>query len=186
MYSFTMMMFPSRILNPRIRPFMSAQSTSHSHSPPSNDSHGWLDSFAISMSVICAVHCLVTPFLVAVLPVLASTFWVHESFHLWMLALVVPLAILSLYLGCRKHKRKLVLVLGAIGVTLLTGVAGYETFHHSAQVMEGHAHCAHCLAKGAGKLLNGATLTNVAGAGILAFAHVHNFMLCRQADCCHD
>jgi hypothetical protein len=42
------------------------------------------------MVVICGIHCLVTPLLLVALPILATTFWVDQNFHLWMLLLVLP------------------------------------------------------------------------------------------------
>ena len=78
-------------------------------------SHGWLDKLAISMSVICAVHCLVTPLIVTLLPIISTTFWVHENFHLWMVFLVVPTTTAAVFMGCRKHKDKPVAALSALG-----------------------------------------------------------------------
>ena len=75
--------------------------------------HGWLDSLAISMSLICAVHCLLTPVLIALLPIISTTFWVHENFHLWMVFLVVPTTSLAVFMGCRQHKDKFVAMLGS-------------------------------------------------------------------------
>ncbi|MDF7801223.1 MerC domain-containing protein [Pontiellaceae bacterium B1224] len=146
------------------------------HSP----SHGWLDSCAIGMSVICGIHCMVTPVLIAVLPVLASTFWVHKDFHLWMLALVVPMAAFSLFVGCRKHKSKMVMGLGLTGLGCLVSVAVYESFFHAVS----GAHCALCAQEEAGSLLNPATLVNLVGAAFLTAAHTRNFLLCRKEKCC--
>jgi hypothetical protein len=56
---------------------------------------GWFDLFAVVMSMICAVHCLVTPIIIGVLPMLATTFWSDQHFHLWMLVLVVPTAVIT-------------------------------------------------------------------------------------------
>jgi len=148
--------------------------------------HGFLDSFAIAMSVICAIHCMVTPILVAVLPVVTSTFWVHKDFHLWMLLLVVPMAAISLFIGCRKHKSRLVMVLGMIGLGFLVSVAVYESLFHSTLVLQEHTHCAHCAQRGSGNMLNLTTMANVVGAVFLTCAHTRNFLLCRRAKCCHD
>jgi len=52
--------------------------------------HGWLDTLAVGMSLLCAVHCLLTPVLLVFLPILGGTFWVSNNFHLWMLLLVLP------------------------------------------------------------------------------------------------
>jgi hypothetical protein len=78
-----------------------------------------LDRIAISMAVICGIHCLVTPVLLVALPILATTFWVDENFHLWMILLVIPTTSLALWSGCRRHKDKWVLAAGAMGLGIL-------------------------------------------------------------------
>mgnify|MGYP003985683381 FL=1 len=71
------------------------------------------------MAVICGIHCLVTPVLLVALPILATTFWVNENFHLWMILLVIPTTSLALWSGCRRHKDKWVLAAGAMGLGIL-------------------------------------------------------------------
>ena len=152
---------------------------------PYSQPSGWLDSFAIGMSVICAIHCMVTPVLVAVLPVVASTFWVHKDFHLWMLLLVVPMAGISLFLGCRKHKSKGVMVLGIIGLIFLISVAANESLNHSSLVQQGDIYCLHCTQCETKGLFDPTTLANILGAIFLTGAHTRNFLLCRKAKRCH-
>lgn len=96
--------------------------------------HGWLDTLAISVSVVCAVHCLVTPVLIIALPVLAATFWVDENFHLWMIGLVLPTSAVAVFLGCRRHKDRAVLALSVMGLVLLTAIAVYESAAHAGGV----------------------------------------------------
>jgi hypothetical protein len=43
---------------------------------------GWLDKLAISMAVLCAIHCLIVPVLIVAVPLISTTFFVHENFHL--------------------------------------------------------------------------------------------------------
>ncbi len=71
------------------------------------------------MAVICGIHCLVTPVLLVALPILATTFWVDENFHLWMILLVIPTTSLALWSGCRRHKDQWVLAAGAMGIGIL-------------------------------------------------------------------
>ena len=52
--------------------------------------------------------------LIALLPIISTTFWVHENFHLWMVFLVCPS--LAVFMGCRKHKNKMVVFLSTLGV----------------------------------------------------------------------
>lgn len=147
-------------------------------------SYGWLDSLAVGMSMICAVHCLLTPVLVVFLPILATTFWVHQDFHMWMIVFVVPTTSAAIFMGCRKHKDRLVLVLSLLGLSLLVSVASYETLFHS-ELVQQHAHCPHCASRGSGAFLTVSTIVNVLGGMLLASAHVRNFLLCRRSHCTH-
>ena len=149
-------------------------------------SYGWFDSLAISISMICAVHCLLTPVLVVFLPIIATTFWVHEDFHMWMILFVVPTTSAAVFMGCRKHKDKAVLILSTIGLTFLVSIAVYETMFHSNLALQEHAHCAQCAARSRGNFLAASTLVNVLGGILLASAHVRNYLLCRQSNCTHD
>ena len=147
-------------------------------------SHAWLDSLAIGMSVLCAIHCLVTPLIVVFLPVLASTFWAHKNFHLWMILLVVPTTAMAMFLGCRKHKDKLMLALGGVGLTILTAVALYEAMSHAPLGLQESSLCSQCTQCESGNLLTRTTLANITGAVFLTSAHVRNFLFCRKANCC--
>ena len=62
-----------------------------SHPSDSCSNFLWLDRLGVGMALICAVHCLLTPVLIVLLPIIASSFWVDSEFHLWMLLMVVPL-----------------------------------------------------------------------------------------------
>ncbi|MEM1212609.1 MAG: MerC domain-containing protein [Planctomycetota bacterium] len=96
---------------------------------------GWLDSLAIGASVVCAVHCLVTPVVLVALPVIATTVWVDANFHLWMLGLVLPTSTAAVFLGCRKHQDKAVVGLCLAGLAVLTAMALYESSAHAAEVL---------------------------------------------------
>lgn len=153
-------------------------------------SHGWLDTVAIGISVTCAVHCLLTPVLIIALPVLATTAWVQQDFHLWMMLLVLPTSGTAVLLGCRRHKDKAVLLLSILGLGLLAFVAVGEAVSYSSQSMTDSAHCAHCSTTDcdgteSGPPITGSMILNLFGAVLLSSAHVRNFLLCRRASCTH-
>jgi phosphoglycerol transferase MdoB-like AlkP superfamily enzyme len=148
--------------------------------------HGWLDSLAISMSVICAVHCLLTPLLIALLPIISTTFWVHENFHLWMVFLVVPTTSLAVFMGCRKHKDKLVAALSITGLAFILFIAVYQYIFHAGHPLDANGICTSCTHHGSGSFLNLTTILNSVGGLFLACAHFRNFKLCRKADCNHS
>lgn len=149
-------------------------------------SHGWLDSLAISMSIICAVHCLVTPVLVVVFPILTTTFWVDSNFHLWMLFFVLPTTSIAMFLGCRKHRDKLVIGLSAIGLICLFSTLIYESFIYADALLQ-HSHvCDKCAGDSQRGYLNATTIVNILGGLFLASGHVRNYYLCRRLKCTHD
>ena len=80
---------------------------------------GVTDKFAISLSLMCAIHCLATPLLLALLPSLAALQLDSEAFHVWLAVAVIPTSIYALTLGCKQHKRYQLLVLGSTGLVLL-------------------------------------------------------------------
>ena len=71
---------------------------------------GVIDKLAISMALLCAIHCLIVPILIVAVPLINTTFFVHKDFHLWMLVAVFPTTLASILMGCRKHKDKVVFV----------------------------------------------------------------------------
>ncbi|MGB1128354.1 MAG: MerC domain-containing protein [Opitutales bacterium] len=153
-------------------------------------SHGLLDHLAIGMAAVCAVHCLLTPILVMALPIIATSFFVHEDFHLWMLLLVLPTTGFAIFMGCRQHKDKWVASMSAIGLSILIAALVHERMHHAVHA-EAAAHAAHCescardLSEEPIPMHAGAWL-NTMGGLFLAGAHVRNFRLCRKSRCNHE
>ena len=146
-------------------------------------SFAWLDSIAIGMSMLCAVHCLLTPVLIVSLPIVATTFWVHQDFHLWMILFVVPTTSAAVFMGCRIHKDKMVLFLSILGLGFLVSVAGYETWYYIERLPAEASVCPHCLAKQEGNIFKSMTIFNVIGGVFLASAHTRNYFLCRASKC---
>ncbi len=83
----------------------------------------WVERAAVSASLLCLVHCLALPFLLAALPALATIVPVSESFHLWVLAFAVPASAIALLSGMTRHGTTWLLVPGAIGLALLASGA---------------------------------------------------------------
>lgn len=125
---------------------------------------GTLDKFAVSASALCAVHCLSLPLLLGVFPALGATFFGQEAFHVLLLWFVIPLSVVSLSMGCRKHKSWAVAILGLAGLAILCLAA---FFGHD---VLGEA---------------GERIATLLGATIIAVAHLRNYTLCRQVACDH-
>ena len=121
-----------------------------------------VDRAAIGLSLVCVIHCLLTPVAIAMIPALGATFLEDETFHYAVLFLVLPTSLFALTLGCRKHGHFKVLMTGLLGlfVLFLVPILGEEA---------------------TGEL--GERVLTVVGAAIIAYAHVRNFRLCRQRDC---
>lgn len=78
-----------------------------------------IDKVGMFSSATCAVHCILLPFLITILPLYGLSFIVDESFEIAMLLLSIILAILSLCLGYKTHKNKKMFFLFSAGISLL-------------------------------------------------------------------
>ena len=91
------------------------------------------DKIAISLSVLCAIHCFATPMLIVFLPSMAGLLIEPELLHMWLAAGVLPISAFALTLGCKKHRKLRVLALGTVGLTfmLIAVVSGSLGFGES-------------------------------------------------------
>ncbi len=78
------------------------------------------DRLGISASILCVLHCLLTPFLVLLTP-FASGFLSDKWFHIMIAVIVFPVALWALLNGYRRHHLPRVLVLGGIGLAFIVG-----------------------------------------------------------------
>jgi hypothetical protein len=124
---------------------------------------GKLDGLALVLSAVCLVHCLALPVTLTLLPTLAAGVLEHDDFHRLMLYVGLPTSLMAFGIGCRRHRRLDVAVLGGTGLALLV----FATY----AVHDWH-----------GELERYIT---VAGGLILAAAHILNFRACRRSDCDH-
>jgi FtsH-binding integral membrane protein len=121
------------------------------------------DKTAISLSLACTIHCLVLPLIAVFLPSFIAIPLQDEAFHMWMIIGVVPVSAYALTMGCKKHKRYKILLVGSIGLLILSVVA-----------FLGHELLGEDLEK---------TFT-VIGAIIIAVAHIWNYRLCQHQNMC--
>jgi hypothetical protein len=116
-------------------------------------SSDWVERTALAASLACLMHCLMLPLLFAALPVLSSLLPIPEAFHLWMVAVAVPLSSFALMTGQVQHGARLPLIIGLSGLVLLA--AGAILFGN----------------------MQAETPVTVAGSAALAWAHVANWRL---------
>ena len=117
------------------------------------------DKFAVGLSAMCMIHCLLLPTLIVLLPSLAALNLEDEIFHLWMVIVVVPISLFALTMGCNRHKNYKIMFVGSIGliVLVLTAILGHDFLTESLEK----------------------TFT-VIGALVIAGAHIWNYRLCRK------
>lgn len=86
----------------------------------------FIDRAGISISGICAVHCLVTPVLLATIPSIGGMFS-HLWIHIVILALATPVAI---YAFVFQGENKKITAIAVCGLLLLFLAVGMEIFAH--------------------------------------------------------
>ncbi len=76
-----------------------------------------LDRFGATGSIVCALHCALTPLLLAAIPSLGLSVWLGDGFERGFVMFVTVLGLFSLIWGYRRHR-----VFRALGM-LLFGLA---------------------------------------------------------------
>ena len=122
----------------------------------------WADRAAIGLSGLCAMHCLLLPVAITLVPAVGGLGLADEAFHLWMVVVVIPISIYALLSGCRQHKRFSVPVLGFTGLAVL--VAALVFGHDLGEF--------------------GERAFTLVGALLIAWSHMVNFRLCQAQPSC--
>lgn len=124
-----------------------------------------MDTAAVVLSGVCMLHCLALPIALTILPIVNVTLLDESTFHLIMMTVILPVSVIALSIGCRQHKDRLTLVLGSVGLVILTLTA---IFGHDLLGLTGER-----------------IVTSIGGL-ILAAAHIQNYRCCRDDDCAHE
>jgi len=122
-----------------------------------------IDKFAISLSGVCLMHCLLAPVLVTLTPIFTLSAVAEDIlFHQLMLWIVLPTSMVALFLGCRKHRLFSIAATGLLGILILVIVAffGHEFFGSVAEKIA----------------------TSIGGL-ILAGSHYLNYRACQTITC---
>ena len=123
----------------------------------------YTDKFAIGLSMLCAIHCLLLPLLLVALPSISALQLQNEAFHFWMLAAVIPTSIYALTIGCKKHQRYRLLSWGISGLILMLMAVFFG----------------HYIAGESGE-----KILTLLGAILVVVAHWGNFRRCQQNKSC--
>lgn len=81
--------------------------------------HLYLDVLGVGASSLCAVHCLLMPLIVALLPMCGLRFLHEEAIHPFLAGFVVFFALTSIVPGYRKHRECATLMSMAVGLSLV-------------------------------------------------------------------
>lgn len=96
------------------------------------------DRVGAAASFLCAIHCALLPFVLALLPILGLEFLADHRFERGFVMFACALALLALVRGYRRHQGRLPLMLAAPGLALLllgvTFAENYSIVLHSVLV----------------------------------------------------
>ena len=127
-----------------------------------------IDNLGITISSICAVHCVLLPMIFLIAP---YSFLASHEFHEALIYFILPCAVVSFVLGCRKHKDTRVAIMGTLGIILLGSALLLHDVHHSDQHNE--------------ELTT--ELITICGSVFLVDSHLTNRKLCiQEAYSCHE
>ncbi len=153
------------------------------------------DRIGVVASVLCAIHCAVTPFLLLLLPTFGRA-WSHPATHWGMALLVVPLAGFMMSSGYKEHRCKWIVGVGTLGIAFV--LAG-----SAAPYLEGLPQPAAETAKAGGHVCSdgccpslhrtadagwhlhvpSASILTTLGGAMLIVTHIGNLRLCRCGVC---
>ena len=125
-----------------------------------------VDGIAISLSFLCALHCLFVPSFVILAPSFLSLAFDNEFIHYLILVLAVPISIFALSIGYKTHKNLSMFLIGFLGLSILL----FALFYGNSVFGE-----------------TGEKGLTLLGSIIVASAHFRNLKVCKKLDCeCHD
>ena len=124
------------------------------------------DKFAISVSIICTMHCFFVPSFLVLFSSFESIQYNNELIHSIFLLVTVPISLFALILGFINHKKSSFFFMGIAGLIILI--------------------LALILGEGIlGEM--GEKLVTLIGSIIIVFSHYKNYQTCIHIECsCHD
>jgi peptidoglycan/LPS O-acetylase OafA/YrhL len=127
----------------------------------STDMQKIIDNLGITISAVCAIHCVFLPVLFLLAP---YSFLASHEFHEVLIYFIIPSALVAFVMGCRKHGDKLVAIMGSAGILLLIIALSMHNILHTGQHSEEFL---------------GIVIT-ISGSVLLIFSHLRNRKLCMQ------
>lgn len=87
----------------------------HSELEKNDKLHKKVDRIGIIASVLCAIHCALTPVLLIALPTFGKA-WAHPATHWGMAIIVIPVVVFMMKKGIQQHGKKWILGVGSFGI----------------------------------------------------------------------
>tara|TARA_X000000950_G_scaffold78450_1_gene98615 strand:- start:778 stop:1185 length:408 start_codon:yes stop_codon:yes gene_type:complete len=125
------------------------------------------DKFAGTVSLVCALQCLLMPSFFIATSGLVSLSIDNEFVHSIILLIAAPVSLFALLLGLENHKSKLIFLIGILGLIVLVAALFFaKTFFGE----------------------NEEILFTVLGSMMVIYAHYRNHETCKEIQCksCHD
>lgn len=94
----------------------------------------WLDRISIGLSLLCLVHCMALPLVLAVLPFLKGMGLESEAFHFNLLVAAIPISSYAFWRGFRCHGSVRVMAIGSFGLFFMA-IALMPQVHHLEHVL---------------------------------------------------
>lgn len=124
-----------------------------------------IDRLAIALSGVCAVHCVLVVAAITAIPIWGLGWLTAPHFHEWFLAAALAPSALALASGYQRHRKGLIVAMGAAALTLMALAVALSTLDVVGE--------------------RGESILTLSGAGLLALAHWRNLRLGRCANPAH-
>ena len=124
------------------------------------------DKFAITLSLVCVIHCFFFPAFVIFTSGFLSLSIDNEFAHKLLVFTAVPLSIFALILGYKNHQSIAPIPIGILGLLMFISavILGEDNL---------------------GEL--GEKILTLLGSMLIAYAHFKNYQICKNFDCaCHE
>ncbi len=123
-----------------------------------------LDNFGITVSALCAIHCILLPILIILSPYIELAFITSHEFHETLMYFILPTSVIAFTIGCRKHNDDIVKLGGICAIfVLLIAIA----LHDFSEILS--------------------ILLTLFASTLLIFTHLRNRTLCSEEKySCHE
>ncbi len=118
-----------------------------------------IDNLGITISSICAIHCVLLPAIFIIAP---YSFLASHEFHEALMYFIIPCGLVAFTLGCRKHGDMKVAILGGMGLVCLISALAFHDIFYSEEDSEGFV----------------SIIVTILGSILLIISHLRNRKLC--------